>query len=271
MSKQLLTVIIISYNSAKVLEQNLRGVIDDDQFDIIIVDNASCDKSDDSIRMRFPNVKLIGLKQNVGYGRAANVAIKSLNSPYALLLNPDLSTSTKDILKFLQLAQGYTNTAIWAPATKLADSQDCEPKCVEWVSGCAMLLDVKKIIEVGLFDENIFLFFEETDLCKRVIEKGYSIKFCRNIFFNHQSGIACEQSANITWLKNWHYGWSRCYYYSKHKPNSPKHSATRQFRQYRRKWLTSLTKRAKYKAQAAGAKAFINGQKAFNLDGSANS
>lgn len=270
MNKEKLSVIIVSFNSAKILIKNLEVLIDENLFNFVIVDNGSDDDSAEVIKIRFPNVKLISLQQNVGYGRAANLAIKSITTPFALLLNPDLSTTCKDINKLVNFAENDTSTAIWGPATNPIDYDNCGFESVEWISGCAMLFNVKKFVEVGLFDENIFLFFEETDLCKRIINAGYSIKLCRNIFFDHNKGKACKPTPEINWLKNWHYGWSKCYFYSKHRPDCIKRIANRQYKQYRRKWLMSLKNKTKYKAQSAGVKAFILGQKAFNADGTPN-
>jgi len=70
-------------------------------------------------------------------------------------------------------------------------------------------------------------------------------------------------------MKGWHYGWSRCYYFDKHDSQNKKRCPKRQHAQYRWKTLFALDpeKRFKYSAQAKGAKAFLQGEKAFLLDG----
>ena len=116
---------------------------------------------------------------------------------------------------------------------------------------------------------DIFLFFEETDLCTRITNAGHLIRFCRDVHFDHLEGMACAINPEIEYLKDWHYGWSRCYYFNKHFPAHSKRSPERQHAQYRWKSLTATQsrKRRKYKAQADGAKAFLNGIKAFDETG----
>lgn len=270
MKKEALSIIIISYNSAEVIAKNLKSLIEDNYFQIIVIDNASPDNSAEIIREKFPEIDLIRLDQNIGYGRAANIGLKMVHTPYALLLNPDLSISSQDVKCLLKCALNDPCGTAWGPRTEQADVSDLMPISVEWISGCAMLFNVSKLMQIGFFDDNIFLFFEETDLCKRIIDSGHTIKLCSNVFFNHHSGKACKPSPQITWLKNWHYGWSRCYYHSKHMPNNQSRRPIRQYRQYRFKSIISLKKKLQYKAQAAGAKAYLIGEKAFLQDGSAN-
>ncbi len=265
----MLTIITISYNSDNVLKQCLAPLIDSNEFPVVIVDNASTDGSAERLQDRFPTAELIALEQNIGYGRAANIGMEKVETPYALLLNPDLTASISDVKKLFTHTQNDQSTAIWAPASSPVDFTGEPPEAVEWVSGCAMLFDMEKIKNVGLFDENFFLFFEETDLCARTLGKGFSIKHCKDVYFDHMLGQACTPSPEIEYMKWWHFGWSRCYYFNKHGWSQKKRSPQRQFRQYHSKYFISArpAKRRKYKAQATGAKAFLRGEKAFLNDG----
>ncbi|MCB9032441.1 MAG: glycosyltransferase [Chitinophagales bacterium] len=87
-----LSIIIVNYNVRYFLEQCLRSVFQSDvnfNFDVWIVDNNSKDDSLLMLEQQFPQVKLIANKQNVGFAKANNQAIKQCNSEYVLLLNPD--------------------------------------------------------------------------------------------------------------------------------------------------------------------------------------
>lgn len=266
----MLSIIIISYNSAMVLIRHLEKLIDTGRYPVIIVDNASSDGSAETLRNRFSTATVTALPQNIGYGRAANIGLNAVNTPYAILLNPDLAASVDDIQKLLDHALNNSDSAIWGPASESRDFTGEPPQSVEWVPGCAMLFNMDALRRIGFFDENIFLFFEETDLCKRTRDAGYEIKFCKDVYFDHKQGKACESSPSVEWLKNWHSGWSRCYYFNKHVSSNPKRKPKRQHAQYRWKALiaTNPKQRTKYQAQAAGAKAFLNGEKAFLPDGS---
>lgn len=267
----MLTIISVSYNSQHILTQCLAAVIDSEKYPIIIVDNASSDDSAKVLQARFPKAQVEALSKNIGYGRAANVGLDFVQTRYALLLNPDLKADTAAIDQLLQhAAADDSDTAIWGPASLAADHQaQSQPENVEWLSGCAMLFDMQKLQKIGLFDENIFLFFEETDLCQRVLQVGMKIKLCKDVYFDHMLGQACRPTPKIEAMKAWHYGWSRCYYINKHIVNTNKRLLKQQYRQYKRKQILSLspTKRSKYKYQAAGTKAFISGTKAFKKNG----
>lgn len=265
-----LTVIIVSYNSAAIMEMCQKELLESGRYPLVVIDNASPDGSASRLAAAFPNLQVLALEQNIGYGSAANIGLRQAETPYALLLNPDLIVTPEDVDVLLRYAMDDSaHTAIWGPATTLTDSSDDVPQAVKWISGSAMLFDVEKIRDVGLFDENIFLFAEETDLCERTLRKGYSIRLCRDIFFDHLAGQASPADPAIEYMKWWHFGWSQCYLLVKND-----HSTF--FRNPRRKRFVYLlysiislsrTKRLKWKAKADGADAFIRGDKAFDASG----
>jgi GT2 family glycosyltransferase len=268
----MLTVIIVSYNSAEIIGQCQRELLRSNRFRTLIIDNASLNGSADRLREQFPEAEVIALKQNIGYGRAANVGLRNTETPYALLLNPDLKTTAEKIEKLLGLTRNDAdNTVIWGPATRRDDFTGDPPQNVKWISGSAMLFDVEKIKRVGLFDENIFLFSEETDLCERTLAAGYAIKLCRDVFFDHLTGQASPPDPAIEYMKWWHFGWSQCYRMTKHGHSTWIRNPRRKQFTYRFRSLisTSRKKRMKWKAKADGAQAFIKGLNAFNKDGNA--
>tara|TARA_B110001469_G_scaffold66867_1_gene63850 strand:- start:4476 stop:5309 length:834 start_codon:yes stop_codon:yes gene_type:complete len=265
-----LTIITVSYNSQKILTQCLAPLIESGKYPVIIIDNASPDDSESVLKHRFPRAKTIALKQNIGYGRAANVGLEMVETPYALLINPDLKAGVEDIQQLLNHAlTDSSQTAIWGPASEKKDNTGASPQAVKWISGCAMLFEMDKLRKIGLFDENIFLFFEETDLCERAQAMGFTVKQCNDVYFEHLLGQASTPSPTIEQLKNWHFGWSSAYFHAKHKLLSKKTNPTRRLFTYRRKSIFNLnsTSRIKYKNRANGIRAFLNGEKAFDRQG----
>ncbi len=266
-----LTVIFVTFNSQAVILNSLAKLVGDPSFRIIVVDNNSSDGTPALIRQRFPSVEVIEQPQNLGYGRAANVALRETDTDYALLLNADIITTLADIKKLLLHAVNDTaDTAIWAPTTDIREFADAPPIMVTWVSGSAMLFDKEKIRQIGLFDENIFLFAEETDLCERTVKAGHSIKLCRDVFFRHLSGQSCPPSEKTEYLRWWHFGWSQCYRIVKNGHNKIYRNPYTKYLGYliHSFTATSKTKRMKWKAKSAGALAYIRGEKAFRPDGS---
>ena len=265
-----LTLIIVSFNSADNILLNLHDLLISGRYPALILDNASPDDSGEILKEQLPAVDVITLPTNWGYGRAANVGLRQAQTPYALLLNPDLEVPTDQIKKLLQHAkQGPESTAIWGPATTHAYFTDLPPKDTALISGSAMLFDVEKIKKVGLFDENIFLFSEETDLCTRTIQAGYSIQLCPDVLFNHLGGQSSSPSPEIDYMKWWHFGWSQCYRMTKHRQYTMWKNPLRKYIAYTLHSMLTISpkRRRKWQAKADGVLAFIRGKMAFDEQG----
>ena len=139
-----ITIIIVSYNSHRALKDYLGPSLSSGMLPVIVIDNASNDNSPYLIQEYLPFAKIIKSAKNIGYGRAANLGLSQTVTPYALLLNPDILTSQNDILKLIRCALNDTdNTAIWGPATPNSQRSQSPSGSVNWVSGCAMLFNMK--------------------------------------------------------------------------------------------------------------------------------
>ena len=94
-------------------------------------------------------------------------------------------------------------------------------KEVDWVVGCTMLLDTKKINENFYFDENFFLYFEEADLCRRIKLKGGRVYTSSKLLvdhYGHKGSAATDPKYSIEteMFRNWHWMWSSFYYKRKY-------------------------------------------------------
>ncbi len=87
-------------------------------------------------------------------------------------------------------------------------------KDVSEVKGFAMLLNKKKM-KGELFDENFFLYLENTDLCLRMKKKNQNIYIIKNSIINHL-GESSIVSKDLEYLRNWHWMWSKFYFNKKH-------------------------------------------------------
>lgn len=266
-----LTVIFVSFNSHAMLLRNLPSLCDEPNFRIVVIDNHSNDGTAAIIRQSFASVEVIEQTHNLGYGRAANVGLRLAQTRYALLLNPDVMATPAGIASLLAHTRSDSQqTAIWAPTTDMRDYAEGPPKSVDWVSGGVMLFDVEKVREIGLFDENIFLFAEETDLCERTLKTGYGIKLCTDVFFEHLAGQSCPPSEKTEYMRWWHFGWSQCYRMTKNGHRTIFRNPQMKYLGYLIHSFTarSRDKRTKWKAKSHGARAYIRGEKAFRPDGS---
>lgn len=100
-----LTVVIVSYNVKYYLEQcllSLDKALDNINAEVFVVDNHSHDGSAEYIQNRFPNVRMLALRHNLGFARANNIAIKNSSGEYVLLLNPDTIVAENTIREALQ-------------------------------------------------------------------------------------------------------------------------------------------------------------------------
>lgn len=268
-----LTYITISFNSGTVIQRCLGPILSDlGERAGIIVDNASTDESPIILKESFPECRMMQLEQNIGYGRGANVALHKAETKYALLINPDLQVTIDQVAALVNKAEKHTNGAIFAPATQKKHQElGKEPIMQEFIHGSCMLFNVERIREVGLFDENIFLFSEESDLCARCTQAGFDLILFPDIYVNHLKGESSGESKALTYMRGWHFAWSRSYYFQKHGLDAGRNSLNRRLFVYWYKSLlaTNPDKRIKYRAHLAGATAFKRGEAAFNPDGSA--
>lgn len=272
--KHTLTIVIVSYNSFSAIRECLDSVCMSERYRVIIVDNASSDGSADKLVERYPHVAVLNLQQNIGYGRAANIGFERATTEFALLLNPDVKASLAQIDQLLSHAlKCQKDTAVLAPliGNQAVPLTDAVPETVDWVSGCAMLINLKMLQQVGFFDERIFLYFEETALFKSLIRSQFKIKLCRDVCFQHLEGQSSTSDARLDLeiTKAWHYGWSKAYYYAQYEPNNSKKRPLKQFCLYALKSLMSQDreKRLMYQYRAGGVWAFIKKMEAFDAAG----
>lgn len=266
-----LTIISVTYNSKEVIDKSLSEISSGD-FDIIIVDNASRDDTAEYISQKYPSIKLIKSAKNIGFGRGCNLGLREVKTRYSLLLNPDVITTSGAINELLTKLKQHPKPAIFAPRTrkdkKYDDSQPNEKQA--WVSGAVMLFETDMLNKIGYFDENIFLFSEEIDLCTRAAKAGYDIILCNEIYMDHLVGKSSSPDPGITHMKYWHMGWSRLYYNQKHETRLKfiKNSFL-SILKYMMKLLINIisgnkTKAAKYKGLLIGSISYLIGLGAFD-------
>ncbi len=265
----MLTIFTISYNSAAVIQQCMDDLMRSQNYRIIVVDNASKDGSAETIRKTYPHVEIIELPQNIGYGRAANVALKQISTTYALLFNPDILVSKEDVTTLLETAQKHKDAAIIGPAVKQQDHLQQGMLERKWIIGAAMLFNMKKLSAVGFFDEEFFLFYEEKDLCKRLYDAGEKIYLNSDHYIEHLKGQSSKPNLAVDYMKDWHTGWSSSYYFKKHGLNTGRKSAIPLLvRLFVRAFLSLNTaKRRKFRPRLMGVLACLKGQAAFLSDG----
>jgi len=238
-----ISIIIVNFKS----QDNLRACVSSilnklkqGSFEIIIVNNdAQENVLNETIGL--PEIQIINLEKNVGFGTAINTGAKIAQGEWLMLLNPDarLLTSQQKMFDFFaatpeagiispKLVREDGKVQEWSAGVnpnlfdlvrnnfgfpkskKLWESQ--ETKEADWSSGAAMVVKRDIFDKIGGFDENIFMYFEDIDLCKRAREAG------KKVFYFPQDEVAHfgGKSAKNKKKQKADYYKSQDYYFQKH-------------------------------------------------------
>ena len=235
------TVIILTYRTPQNIIHNCLKSIDKN-IKVLIVENSKKFKHKDFIKKKFPKTRFLFTGKNLGYGKGNNFGLVKTKTDFALILNPDviceknffrnLSKILKNKINFDIIGCQYSKDKIFMPAGFFDPKKNTDFKekymkkiredltKVEWVTGCSMLINLKKFNNKNIFDKKYFLYFEEFDLCKSIIKKGGSIFTSKKLKIHHLGfkssiGKNLKEKINANNIKNWHWMWSWFYFYKK--------------------------------------------------------
>ena len=192
-----ITIIIVSYKSEKMITRNLEII---KKFPTIIINNSRSDKFNTLID-DFKNIKLITPDLNLGYGRANNLGVNQSKTPYFLIVNPDILLNEKLINTLYSTFLNYNDDiGVVGPSlydsnmkrrtngsishvkkirgSKLSSSINNIPEdnmCCDFLVGCCLFMKRDFFIELGGFDKDFFMYFEDNDLCDRIIKNGKTV------------------------------------------------------------------------------------------------
>ncbi len=116
--EKLISIVIVNYRVPDFLARTLTSLREADDYDtaeIIVVDNASQDDSKETITAQFPEVNWIGLKNNIGFGKACNVGAQSARGTFLLLLNPDTLVSKNTLRVCVDFFKAHPEAGIMGP------------------------------------------------------------------------------------------------------------------------------------------------------------
>jgi len=192
-----ITIIIVNYKSEKLIIQNLQII---KKFPTIIINNSKSSEFNTLIN-DFKNIELIIPDSNLGYGKANNLGVNKSKTPYVLIVNPDILLNEKFINTLYSIYLNYNdNIGVLGPSLydsnmerrtngsishvkkirgrKISSSINNIPEgnmCCDFLVGCCLFMKRDFFIELGGFDKDFFMYFEDNDLCDRIIKKGKTI------------------------------------------------------------------------------------------------
>ena len=233
-----LSVSIVNTGSRELLLACLASLAGTD-VEIVVLDNASEDGSVAAVRERFPRVRVIAQTHRAGFGANHNAVIRSTKGRYVYVLNED---TTADDWGFdaltayldahprvaalgprLVYPDGRLQDSAWRFPTPLVStlslatlgrlgvtqSRGDAPRAVDWVMGAAVVLRREALEEVGLFDEDFFLYSEEVDLQARLHRAGWEGHYFPGVIVvHHESQFSAgipERRINEMWRSRHRY------------------------------------------------------------------
>ena len=226
-NKSEVTIILVSFYSQNLIEKTIDLI--DSKIDIFVVENSNSKECKDFLESKYNNVKVILSEKNLGNGSGINIALKQIKTKYGFYLDIDTEIKKDSINNLLVAAQDIVNFTILAPLVenysyKRSDylennlSLNENYKRMKFVPGCAIFFNIKKILELGCFDENFFLFFEENDIYMRCLKNNHDIYLINasKIIHTGKKSVDKKYNFDIELIRNWHFMWSKFYFHKKH-------------------------------------------------------
>ncbi len=242
-------VVIVTYQSRPTIDDALTPLmapVRKGRFEVVVVDNASTDRTAQYVSTRYPEAKVLQPGANLGFGRGCNLGAAGSETDYILLLNPDAAISEPDVDKLIEFMDARPRVGITAPsmanqqqhAGMLTMPRDIlgqawglpnypgrrvivpgdDPFQTSWVCGAVMLIRTSLYRELHGFDPRFFLYFEETDFCRRATASGAEIWVVPDAVSSHRAGSSAGRSGASLVSGNiaHHFYQSRFYYLAKH-------------------------------------------------------
>ena len=251
-----LSIITVNYKSADHLIECLRSIkenLKNLEYEIIVIDNASGDRSVGKIQAAFSDIVLIENKTNLGFAKANNQGIRRSRGRYILLLNNDtvvLPNAVEAMVGVLKKSAdigivgcrllnpdktpqqsfgrvaGFIGDLIQSTFSNTLFANSSNPivekilarlhrsgKKVGWVCGACMLCRRESLEETGLLDENFFMYKEDMDLCISFRKKNWGIYYTPDAPIIHHLGASVSAKPFETAIE---YRKSQLYFYKKH-------------------------------------------------------
>lgn len=211
-----ISVIIVNYKTPQEVKNCVESVLQQKNvnFEIIVVDNDSQDKSVEVLENFGGQLKLIKNSENIGFGRANNLAAHQALGKYILLLNPDAwlqyPNDLEKMVKFME-----NNKQFGLVGTKIVNKCGREtrpnkfypgeryigypyknlPGAIAWVLGACMIIPKKIYEKIAGFDEDYFLYGEDPDICLRIRKLGYEIGYFFDVAITHIGAVTERETS----------------------------------------------------------------------------
>lgn len=265
------TVVSVAYNSMAVIPDMLASL--PNGMPVIVVDNSpKADPALEALAAQY-DAQLLRNAVNSGFGAGCNRGAAQAKTPYVLFLNPDATVEQGCFEALLAAADDYPEAMAFNPRTldaqgriklkrrsnllphhrRIGGPPPSKDTQVPVLSGAAIFISKEKFDQVGGFDEDIFLYYEDDDLSLRLARHG-PLMHIPNAVVRHNDGHSTVRSPETAYFKAYHLARSRVFAQVKHGIPRPKASVIwRALRQMISPLMLNPRKRAKYLGYLAGA------------------
>ena len=218
-----ITIIIITYKSENIIYDFINKI--PSSLRTIIIENSQNYDLKTKIEKKYKNIS-VHLKENNGISSSLNFAVDLVETKYFLQISPDIDFDFNDLNLFIDFANKKKNNfaALGPRFLEVKEKshkqikEDLDFGKIDSIHGSCMFINKIEFINIGKFDENFFLYFEETEYCYRAKNKGYP-SYQLNKSKVKSKGRSVEiQNAEKEKMKNflaWHFIWSKFYFYRK--------------------------------------------------------
>ena len=219
-----ITIIIITYKSEKIIYDFIKKI--PSTIKTIIIENSKNYELKKNIEEKYNNISVF-IKENSGVSSALNFAVNKISTKYFLQISPDLEFDFEDLNIFLNFTE-KNQVKYAALGPRFLEVQEKSHKqineqhkfgVIDSIHGSCMFINKEIFLKIGKFDENFFLYFEETEYCYRAKKKGYFSYQINDIKVRTKGrtvDLENESNLNFSNILIWHFIWSR-FYFSKKK------------------------------------------------------
>ncbi len=227
----MVSIIIVNYNTCQLLKDCLTSVYEHTKkitFEILVVDNASSDNSVAMVREKFPHVILISIQENLGFGKANNLAVEKASGDYLFFLNSDTRLLNNAVYLLEEFLKNNPDAGIcggnltdlnghpvhsfnpflpgpwddlfrffpWLFRLKYGCSWEYNHRGqvmpVGYITGADLFISKEMFLDVKGFDPAYFMYYEEADLSYCVKKKGFTIYSLPQVTIMHVKGASLE-------------------------------------------------------------------------------
>tara|TARA_Y100001958_G_C21153837_1_gene489333 strand:+ start:283 stop:1146 length:864 start_codon:yes stop_codon:yes gene_type:complete len=225
-----LTIVIVTFKSQHLISNLIKSI--PEEFNILIVENSKDLELKSFLESSYKNVKVYIPEENLGYARGVNYGVRKASTKYVLCLVADVIFEKQTFFLLEKIIKKF-DFAIVAPTfkdekiyknyvmmensnLKTFEVDNFQLIQVKEVDGAAFVINKDKFKD-NVMDDRIFMYFENTDMCLNTLRRGEKIFAILNLKFDHLGLQSSEEKylSEIRKNRNWHYCWSKFYYYKK--------------------------------------------------------